>query len=154
MTVVELAAQYLELFDQITRDNGDVVWVWKQNITIPQELVDLAQTAHDGMMPDDYKYEYIVDSLALISEAEDNDYLYELDSNLEPDVYNRDLLIWLSSNLNRAEYIDAYVQEYCGGSISSSDFDFYSLIRNGQWLEKQEVFHSVLSSLQSIVDNE
>lgn len=91
-----------------TRDNGDTFYCGKDNV--PHYISDLCRDAHDGMMPDDYKYQYIVEALEYIDDNLDplDDSLDDIDCYYacEPDYMNHDLLKWLSSHLDRMEYVD------------------------------------------------
>jgi len=153
MTIQELASNYLSYFVRLTRDNGDVVWVWNSDNEVPPELKELSLAAHDGMMPEDYKYDFIVDALMLIADSSEDDDLYGLADRIESDVYNSDLINWLSSNLSRAYYVNQYVEEWYSPTIPTKDFDLYSLISGGQLEEKREVFYIVLNSLTELIEN-
>ena len=56
--------------------------------------------------------------------------------------YNSDLLNWLSNNLANAYYIEQAVKEY---GIDSENFDFYRLIRQGQFMQNYEDLHKHLN---------
>lgn len=68
---------------------------------------------------------------------------------LEADVYNNDRLRWLSSRLDRSSYVDEYVDEFG----QPENFNLMDLIGNGQVKEKEEVYYSVLSSLEQITES-
>ena len=70
----------------------------------------------------DYNNGYICD---IMSEIADN----------HINLYNHDLLKWLSDNLANAYYIERAVNEY---GIDSKDFDFYNLIQQGQFMQNYE----------------
>lgn len=143
MTIQELARQYADLFVTKKRDNGDTYLCIELDDKNP-ELMDLIRNAHDGLMPDDYKYQFIHDALEAIALVEVEDDLNNID--LEPDIYNCDLLKWVSSNLTRAAYVDDAIRDY--------EYDgLFNALQNGQSYEKNEVLHSVLSSLTSIIEN-
>ena len=148
-TIQELASEYASLFITKTRDNGDKFLCLKDKSN-DEKLTDndacLSQfiyMAHDGMLPDDYKYQFIHDALEAIAETDDID-----DISLEPDCYNRDLLKWLSSNLIRASYVDRAMEE-----IHPYD-NLWQALSNGQYLEKEEVLQSVISSLNEIIESQ
>lgn len=146
--VRQLAAKYLNQIEPLERLNFST---YKRKDDADDDLKELCMTAHGDNLPDDYKYNYIVDALELIADSS-TDELQDLDGEIESDVYNSDLLKWLSSNLNRAEYVNEYVRELglsgvTDSNIDVSQFDLFVLLSNGQWKEKTEVFQSVLSSL-------
>jgi len=144
MTIQELASHYSKMFIRDIRDDG-TEYV-KTIDDRPEELTELIYDAHGNMMPDDWKYKFIEESLNQIAETEDED---DLDfPNIEPDIYNSVLLQWLSSNLTRAEYFDEAVEEY-----GWNDEGFYWNLMAAQVKEKEEVYFSVLSSLRKIKEN-
>jgi len=141
MTVQELAEEYYKYFEYKERDNGDRFVCLKDDR--PEELRDLVYKAHDKMMPDDYKYQYIHDAIEMIADADD-DRLEE--PEIEPDVYDSDLFDWLSSNLTRQYYVDEAVNDIGHGKSITDD------IMYGQVEEKREVYFSVLESLRDITE--
>jgi hypothetical protein len=145
----QLATEYLTFFAPLEREGNIDTYVKVEGY--PQELQDLCIKAHGDMMVDDYKYNYIVDSLSAIADSETDD-LEEIGYELEPDIYNWHLLQWLSSNLNRAYYIDECIEELYS-DIPAKEFNTYKLIGLGQLAEKQEVFNLVLQSLIEIAED-
>lgn len=142
-TVQTLAAELSAQFEQKERNNGVKFWCKKDDA--PEELTDLIHKAHGDFMPDDWKYQFIVQALDTIAETEDED---ELDApNMEPDVYTHDLLNWLASNLNRPNYVDEAVEELGHGDSITDDIGY------GQMKEKEEVYYSVLESLRDMINN-
>ncbi|GAA6622835.1 hypothetical protein [Scytonema sp. NUACC26] len=146
-----LAAEYLTHFEQLTHENreyhSNTFWVTKQD-TRPEELQDLIREAHGDMFPDDWKYDFIFDALNTIVDSETDD-LEDLGYEIEGDIYNRDLLNWLASNLTRSDYVNEFVESY---GVKSSNFDLMGIVRHGQVEEKREVYNSVLQSLQKLID--
>lgn len=142
LTVQELASKIEDFFTKIQRNNGEEIWTLKDEA--PGWITDrIVRPAHGDMMPDDWKYEFIYQSLSAIANASDDD----LDSpELGPDVYNHELLKWLSSHLERIGYVDEAVSEYGG----HSDQGIIGDISFGQMREKDEVYFSVLNSLRRI----
>ncbi len=93
----------------------------------------------DGIPLDSYRVEvayYFLDSL---EESQDID--ITLDS-LEPDIYNADLLSWLSSNLRRADYVNQILEE-------SDIQDCFSLLRSAQYREIEEVTQAIINYIES-----
>lgn len=62
------------------------------------------------------------------------DIMFEIADN-HVDLYNHDLLKWLSDNLTNAYYIEQAVNEY---GIDSKNFDFYRLIQQGEFMQNYE----------------
>lgn len=63
-----------------------------------------------------------------------SDIMFEIADN-HINIYNHDLLKWLSDNLANAYYIEQAVNEY---GIDSKNFDFYRLIQQGQFMQNYE----------------
>lgn len=137
-TIQERAAEALSHFEQIKRGD-DTIWTRRDNA--PQWVEDMTYQAHGDMLPDDWRYEFIVSALDAI--AEDGE-----DAEVEADIYNGEPYRWLASNLNRASYVDETVAEYGHGQYLSDD------ISAGQYTERQEVLQLVLSFLSDMEDDE
>jgi predicted DNA-binding protein len=143
VTVQELADEYYKNFEKKKRDNGEEFWVKKDGA--PEELGELVREAHGDMFPDDYKYEFIEEALARISETEDENSLES--PELEPDVYTHDRLKWLSSNLGRPYYVDEAIKDFGKADTIIDD------IGMGQLKEKEEVYFAVLQGLKKILED-
>lgn len=138
MNIQELAQQYASWFETATR-GLDTNFIRLK--TTDENISTLIYEAHKGSLPDDYKYQFVHEALELIAEYEELDEI-----GVEADIYNSDLLKWLSSNLNRADYVDEAVSEYGYENL-------YTALRYGQMLEKDEVLQSVRRSLDKILED-
>lgn len=139
------AEEALSYFEQTTRSGQEEkIWVMKDGR--PEWVREMVYEVHDqgAILPDDYKFAFIVASLDGIIEADDPE-----EADFEPDVYTNDLYDWLTSHLNRAAYVDEAVKEFGGepGGIVDQ-------IMLGQVAEKREVYDIVLKSLQRQVEEE
>lgn len=137
MNIHQLARKYANLFVTKERPTGEKFLCVEDKT---EDLDNLIRDAHNGMLPDDYKYQFIFEALQAIAENEDLD-----DICLEPDCYNRDLLKWVSSNLTRASYVDEAVEEI-------GYKDLYNAIAIGQIKEKDEILYSVRGSLNALCE--
>jgi hypothetical protein len=142
MNVQELATKYLMSFTAKKRENGDTFNCLKDEVE-DESLVELIRDAHNVMIPDDYKYEYILDALRIISDAED---YTDSHTEIESDCNNYDLAKWLASNNVRYEYCDQYIEEM------HDCRSMFELMQSAQYKEREEVFFSVMHSLESIVE--
>lgn len=97
MNIQELATEARKHFETATRSNGETFW--KRKDSAPDWVGDLCMHAHEGMLPDDYRYEFIVDSLDLIKDEEDFE-------DQQPAHATADLTAWLASSNSRLEYCD------------------------------------------------
>ncbi len=111
----------------------------------PTWVMDMVHTAHEDMMPNDYKYQYVVDTLYALSEGRDPD---EGRDEIEADIYNYDLLRWLQSHGERVGFVDEVVSELG----HHPEMGMMGDIMMGQVQEKQQVWQSVVSSLQERLD--
>lgn len=128
------------------RDDGQEFYCTKDDA--PDYVTELCRHVHDGMMPDDYRYEFLVDALNGIDEQlcsvdslDDLDRYYNIDAN----VYTVELLRWLASNIRRTEYVDECLQEFEHTETSA-------LLMHAQELEQLEVTTLVLDWLRLNAD--
>jgi hypothetical protein len=145
MSISKCAEEALKWFYWTGTDHPDMrenIWVTKKDR--PDWVINLVCEAHDkgSVLPDDFIYEYVVDALDYLSDA-DND---PDDYDPESDIYNGDLLKWLASSLARADYVDVVRRE------SGDDYDLMQLIGLGQAQEKRDVYEAVLTWLQEHED--
>jgi len=98
---------------------------------------DLMHHAHGDMLPDDFRYKMIHDSLIILADDEDDSYdlMEELDSHIP--VYTHDLMRWLSSSNSRYSYVDDAIEELGKGDSIIDD------IMRGYYQELSEVFYLV-----------
>lgn len=101
-------------------------------------VVTMIRDVHNTMLPDNYKYQFIVDSLELIAESKDIE-----DIRLESDVHTSELLKWLSSHLMRLSYCDDAKETY-----GLEGHALVNVISAGQEYEKNEVLQIVLDHLK------
>jgi hypothetical protein len=132
------ATDALQFFTHKTRANGTAYVCLAENT--PEKIRGLCQEAHNLMLPDDYKFEYIFDALDKLSCYEDPDEI-----EIEADIYNSDLLTWLSSNVERLGYCDTARSD----GLVGKDADLIQQIGTGQWAEREEVLQIVKQQLMS-----
>jgi hypothetical protein len=125
-------------FEKATRtSNGADFWRTKDGA--PQWVQDLCFAAHGAgaMLPDDWRYVFIVEVLAALSEGREDD--------IEADDYTSELSAWLASNVNRTEYVDEAADE-CGRSHGG----IVEAMQLGQLAEKREVLEQVTAFLENL----
>ena len=147
MDIQELATHALRFFERRTRRRGeDETHFYTLTERYPTWVMEMVHSAHEDMMPNDYKYQYVVDTLDALSEGRDpEDGL----SEIEADVYNYNLLQWLQSHGERVGFVDEVVEEFG----SHSEMGIIGDIMMGQVREKEQVWQSVVSALQERLDN-
>jgi hypothetical protein len=142
-TVNELAREALRWFITDTRDNGEEFVKTKEGR--PDWLENLIFTAHDDMLPDDYRYKFIEDALIMIADQDED---ADLDCpEIEADSYTSDLTKWLHSRNDRVCYLTEALETF---GIK----DGFAALQLAQLREREEVFYSVLNSLRELCEEE
>lgn len=147
-TIQDLAHGASSHFETRKRKNGEEFVALKKGS--PEWMTDMVREAHGSMMPDDWKYAFALEALRAIAETESDDEAIEAVQELEASIYTNELMQWLSSNLERAGYVDEAVENYGG----HSDQGIVGDIGLGQMAEKQEVGYSILSTLRDRAEEE
>jgi hypothetical protein len=133
MTLQTQATEARKHFVLRKRDNGTQYWCAPDS---EQWVTDLCLAAHnDGeILPDDWRYQAIVDALDMLEERKDWE---EALDEWEPDIYTSDLTAWLASATWRVAYVDEGTTGFSG---LASEFD---RLQAGQLAEFREVFFAV-----------
>lgn len=145
MTTQDRAREMYNAFETAKRASGEEYQRLKEDA--PQWMKDVCREAHQdgsagGMLPDDYRYAFIVECLGAIAGAEDVD---EAQDSLEADIYTSELTGWLHSHNARHGYCDDAIAEW-GIEVK----DTISLLQLGQLQEKREVFGLLVRALESV----
>ena len=139
VTIEDLAEEARECFVPHKTRPGTYV----RTDDCPQWVENLVFDAHeeesgDHMLPDDWRYRFIVDALDIIVDQCVRD--FDDDFIIEPDYENHVLIQWLGSH--------GYRPGYCDTVYEVAPKNTMELIAAGQMVEREEVFVSVLRSLQ------
>lgn len=129
-----LASEALSHFEVRERPSGDKFVGVKDGA--PVWVSHLVRHAHDGMLPDDWRYEFIGNSLAAIAQGD------LTGVSLAPSDYTYQLASWLSS--------DGYRISYCDDAICDGIATTFSLLQAGQLLEISEVHRLVRQFLEEL----
>lgn len=145
-TIQQMAQEYLQYFE--LRHEGDRgFYVIKDNS--PEDVQTLVAEAHKGMPLDYWKRRFIYNTLQLLAEGKNEDYIQ---SNEHPDILRE----YFASHFQRARYCNDYVEyrgesdydyDKPGSEIHPSSFDIMKIIQGGQDVEKMEVFRRIQSGL-------
>lgn len=128
-------------FQRKTRDNGTAYVAFAEDR--PEWVYDAVMEAHDGEMPDDWRFD-ICDSLfGEIDEDTDEDSLSEIVDGLV-DVYNSDLVNWLAGHLDRASYVDEAAEEFGVGDSP----DVHNMIGMGQYVCIDQMAHIIFTAIK------
>ena len=115
----------------------------------PQWIQDMIHACHyQGMLPDDYVFEWVYQFCEEISNLGEND--DPKDIEVHSDVYTHDLLKWLSSNLARLDFVEDAIDEY----LNNEKCNLALMIGIGQEKEMQEVLWIVIDKLEDRMDEE
>ncbi len=133
-TPQQAAREFLEFFEVRTTENGET---WRPVEGAPPELKRLVRNAHGDYMPDDYRYNFIMEALRLVAECEDVETI-----KMIPDNEPSRLTGWLHSKINRLRYMTIAMIEY-------DPKDSLHLLKTAQYIERQEVLEAVIDALRS-----
>lgn len=136
------ATELRKYFEPAKRDNGTKYW--KTTVTTDW-LTEFCRHAHGDMLPDDYKYEFIVDALDALIEYDDPEQARQAMTDMTEDSYHG-LATWLGSSGERYGYCDEAVKEFGGAK------DIAAMIQLGMSLERSEVFDAVASQVEDFDD--
>ncbi len=144
--VEELAKQANAGLERRKRNDDDRRGYITAKDDAPEWLQDLCRHAHANMFPDDWKYEFIQDALAMLeddadAEGRDMDEAYP---------YTADRLHWLASSLERPGYCDEAAEEY-GLPKKPNILAFIAI---GMQQEANEVFDLVKSWIEERAEEE
>lgn len=140
-TIGELATEMQAQFTVNKRESGEEYIKLKDGA--PQWMTDVCMAAHDSgsVLPDDHRYEFISDAIDKLAEVEHDGDAEDAADQLEADIYNNDLLKWVSSRLSRMSYCDDAIQD---GAVTTLE----GALSEGQLSERREVFSQVLDALK------
>ncbi len=152
-TLQEIAGEARDWFEQRTRVQPVGTTFWTCKNSRPVWIMELCHAAHDKMLPDDWKYQFIVDSLDVLSELEaGNDPEDDINERLPQEHEYAELVSWLGSSTERWGYVEEAVAHI--GLPPPTDFHLDNLITDGFWREQEEVYLSVLGSLRKQLEEE
>ena len=146
----EIVKAFAAAFETRQRDNGETFVCLADGS--PEWMSELTMTAHDGIMPEDWRYRMIQRAAGELADREPetwDDVICEIADCLVT-VYNHELTGWLSSHLGRAEYVNDAVND--GLAPGAYDFDLFKALQAGQHLEYQEIISLILGELDDLAD--
>jgi hypothetical protein len=91
-----------DYFERRTRDNGESFYTLADGTL--DWLHDAVREAHDGELPNDWRYEICAHIVSSLEDDPDADAAELADSLV--DVYNVDRVRWLAEDISRAAYVD------------------------------------------------
>lgn len=140
-TLETLAAEAYAAFETAERPAGEGTYIRLVD-TAPQWVTDLVYHAHDGMLPDDWRYNAIQDALEALADGADPDDGAEY-ADGQVDGYTAKRVAWLASHGARVDYTDEalneYGDDYRGGILAA--------LALGQYHEASQVWALVVEAL-------
>lgn len=130
-------------FETRTRPSGERYTTLTDDC--PDWLHDAVYSAHDGELPNDWRYETLSSIAALIDDGYDDS--GNIADNLV-DVYMSDLLHWLAGDINHVAYVDQATEDY--GPAEGLE----TTIRQGQFLAIDQMASTILAAVQENVDDD
>jgi hypothetical protein len=119
----------------------------------PEWLTDAVREAHDGELPDDWRYETCELIASMLDERpewlesdDDSDLAHEIADSLT-DVYNFDRLTWLAGSLIRPDYVNDAVREY---GIPTDGFDLVEAIGWGQYSCLRQMAEILITAVREV----
>lgn len=145
-TIQDAAATMRGFFHTFKRNENDRI-LWRTQDDTPEWVTELCHTAHGDMLPDDWRYEFIVDALDAITETDrDDTEADQADEHLNEYVYTSGLTAWLGSRADRYGYCDEAMAER-GTEFTGT----IELLQIGIYAEQSEVLYAVKSALADYV---
>lgn len=115
----------------------------------PEWMADAVWDAHDGELPNDWRYETcrtLVTEIVDMLDTHDNDWdaldAYEIADGMA-DIYTADLLTWLRDNVSRVGYVDDAKEEFDG------ELSFYDLMALGQTFCIRNMAGSLIEAIRT-----
>jgi hypothetical protein len=152
-TIATLAAELYRAFEASKRTNDETYYKLRESS--PEWMRDAIREAHDGMLPDDWKYEHVMHIAGRIADMEDEtadsirDNEHETCDSLV-DVYNSNLLAWVGSNLTRAAFVDDAITEMGW----PKDGGLFTALQWGQYEELRGIYSSLVDSLEKLAEDD
>jgi len=149
-----LAKEYLNEFVQMEiepKGNSSRTkrWITKSDFSEESTLHQMIYGVHVGF-PNDWTFDFIVESLDLIVESDCDEFsqLQDLNYEIEPDVYYESLFDWIANSDDSQQFIEESVNELG----LPEPFNFFQLLQQAQQYEKQQVFSQVLDHLRNLAE--
>jgi hypothetical protein len=148
-----VATLWRALLTQKQRADGSLYWCQVDDPKQDEALYTTIYKAHDGKLPNDHSYQYVVDALDAIIEYEgdtdtDTDTARDV---LQADDYNHELLAWMASHSDRVSFCDEYLSEFVGYG-NPDRCNVMDIIRGGQLKERTDVFEIVARHVKEAAD--
>lgn len=125
-------------FQRKSRETGETFYCIADDA--PDWVVDAVRDCHDGELPNDWRYETVAAIFDCVADGWDDS--AEIANGLT-DIYNSDLLQWLSDNATRADYIDEARAEWLTG-----DANLIAQVMAGQYLAIEEMASQILAAIE------
>lgn len=138
-TMQAAATAALEYFETLKREDGSVFTTLADGR--PDWLHEAVYAAHNGEAPNDWRYDAAYGALERIADGAGEDDGGEF-ADWFTDVYNADLLRWLTDNIGRADACDDAADE-----LGDETAGIIKRIQYGQYVEAEFVFSTMYRAL-------
>jgi len=146
-SIQEKAQELYDALEVRKRPDGKKYYCLKNDS--PLWMSDLIRQVHGDRLPDDYVYETIAETAAILADADpdaDVDELWEaLAEGVEADLYTKELTDWLGDSIYNITYLNQVLEDDLGIK------DGFQLLAYAQYLFKQEIARAVLDELVKLV---
>lgn len=140
-----LAKQMSARFTRRVREDG-TAYTTLTDAAVPW-MRDVVQDAHNGMLPDDRRYDLIAAAVEFIADREDWKDARDEFANDQIDVYDHDVVDWFASHAMRRDYCEQAADDY-----GRHDGPITEAMQRGQFYEADEVFGIVANVLEGLAD--
>lgn len=145
-TFQEMAESFRAAIVSDTRTDGTTFYKLAEGS--PEWMRAACREAHDGELPNDWRYDIIDSLLERIADDGEDDYdSGDAADGLVP-IYNSDRVRWLGENVGRGDYCDRAAEEY---GIEGGIFD---RIGQGMYLCIQEMGHTLVEAIRTATEEQ
>lgn len=125
--------KYHEHFERRERKDGVNFYCLKDGA--PEDLRDFIHHVHDDHFSTGFPNDWIYDTIHTAFLDLCNDGLEDI--NIEPDIYNKDLVEWLHNGFAAGFCNEAMEEELCTKKC------LWEIVGSGQWLAKTRIYEAV-----------
>ena len=147
-TLAQIAVNsfYTKQCDESRMPDG---YFYLRHETSPDWVADLIKAVQGEMLPDDYKYKFVVDALEALAEYDTDDAHMIILEGVDDTTHR--LFHWVQSHGYRRGYASEALEIANANGKTFDDVD--SIFTDAQTIEVSEVYHLVLSTLENLVND-
>ena len=138
MTVKQLSSDLYDQFNDKTDKDGKTFY--RPSYPESEEVRKIMNAVYSAV--DSYEYDEVHTALGVFSDATDDEDCQTYVDETEPDIYNKDLLDWMSDGQNL----------YLVDEVLSCNDSVIGAIQHAQGNWRRDIYSAVLDTLKEIVD--